>query len=75
MKTKDKTEEEKSIIKFGTFELQTKSFWLSVIGILSLFISVMMFMNAMFWFKINKEINETNKLLIKIIDDHVKSSK
>lgn len=56
--------EDKSIIKIGTFELQTKSFWLGLVGILTLFMTAFFYINSVFWYKINKDINETNKELV-----------
>lgn len=63
--------DDKSTIKIGTFELQTKSFWLSLVSILTLFMTAYFYLNAHFWFKINKEINETNKELIKVVNLYV----
>lgn len=68
---KQKNSDEKSILKVGTFELQTKSFWLSLVSILTLFMSVYFYINSYFWLKINKDINETNKLLIKLVESQL----
>jgi len=63
--------DEKSILRFGKFELQTKSFWLSLVGILTLFLSIYFFINSLFWYKINKDIVQMNKELINVIKTYL----
>ena len=71
--TDQKINEDKSVIKIGTFELQTKSFWLGLVGILTLFMTAYFYINAIFWYKINKEIVESNKALIQVVNTHLSS--
>ena len=51
-------------IKLGTFELQTKSFWISLVSILVLFLIAFFYINSIFWYNMNKDLNDTIKTLI-----------
>ena len=53
-----------NVVKIGTFQLQTKSFWFGVIGLLTAFLLAITWMNIFYWYKIAKDINEVNKQLI-----------
>ena len=63
----NKNNEYENVVKFGTFQLQTKSFWFGVIAMLSVFILVIVWLNTFYWYKISKDIMETNKILIQTL--------
>lgn len=55
---KNKTDKENNAqndsntIKIGTFQLQTKSFWISLVAILCLFMISVIWLNSFYWYKI-----------------------
>lgn len=53
-----------NIVKIGAFQLQTKSFWFGVIAMLSVFLLAVIWLNTFYWFRISKDLVETNKILI-----------
>ncbi len=63
-----KNETYENVVKIGTFQLQTKSFWFGVISILSAFLIIMIWMNSYYWYNIIKDINEVNKALVQKIN-------
>ena len=64
-KVKRESEElTQNTIKLGTFELQTKSFWISLVSILVLFLIAFFYINSIFWYNMNKDLNDTIKTLI-----------
>ena len=40
-----KQSDDDNVLKFGVFQLQTKSFWVSLISILCLFLLIMIYVN------------------------------
>ena len=54
---KNKTDKENNAqndsntIKIGTFQLQTKSFWISLVAILCLFMLSVIWLNSFYWYK------------------------
>ena len=48
-------------IKVGTFQLQTKSFWMGLVAILCLFLLSVIWINSYYWYKSNSD-------LIKVVD-------
>ena len=65
--SENENENYENIVKIGAFQLQTKSFWFGVIAILSVFLFVIIWLNTYYWYKVTKDINETNKMLIQKI--------
>ena len=60
-----------NIVKIGAFQLQTKNFWFGVIAMLSVFLFVVIWLNTFYWYKVSKDLIETNKMLVqKITDNH-----
>lgn len=51
-------------IKVGTFQLQTKSFWIGLVAILCLFLLSIVWLNSYYWYKICNASIELNKQLI-----------
>ena len=61
-----KQQESSNTIKVGTFQLQTKSFWIGLVAILCLFMLSVIWMNSYYWYKICSTAIETNKQLIEL---------
>lgn len=54
-------------IKIGTFQLQTKSFWITLVSLLTLFMFAICFMNAKLCFTLSKEVMQHNERLVKML--------
>lgn len=69
-------EENQSInnIKFGHFQLQTKSFWISIISIISAFILSVIYLTLSFHFKYMDRLLKHQEILIQSIYFHQTSS-
>lgn len=65
-----KNEAYENVVKIGTFQLQTKSFWFGVIAMLSVFLLAVIWLNTFYWYKVSKDLIETNKLLIQKINHY-----
>ena len=63
-----KNEAYENVVKIGTFQLQTKSFWFGVIAMLSTFILAVIWLNTFYWYRVSKDLIETNKILIQKIN-------
>ena len=46
-----KPSEEVNTIKVGTFQLQTKSFWMGLVSILVLFLLAVIWLNTYYWYR------------------------
>jgi hypothetical protein len=53
-----------NMIKVGTFQLQTKSFWIGLVTILVLFLLSIVWLNTYYWNSICNELIELNKTII-----------
>lgn len=51
-------------IKVGTFQLQTKSFWLGLVSILCLFMLAVIWLNSFYWYKMFNATIELNKTYV-----------
>ena len=47
-------------IKIGAFELQTKSFWIGLVCILTLFLLSVIWVNTYYWYKVCNNLIELN---------------
>ena len=63
-----KNEAYENVVKIGTFQLQTKSFWFGVIAMLSVFLLAVIWLNTFYWYRVSKDLIETNKILIQKIN-------
>lgn len=59
-----------NMIKVGTFQLQTKSFWIGLVSILVLFMLLMNYMTNHFWSKVCHELIELNKITNQYYDQY-----
>lgn len=50
-------------LKVGYFQLQTKSFWISLVSILVLFLLAMNWMTNSYWYRICNNLIELNKAI------------
>jgi uncharacterized membrane protein len=50
-------------LKVGHFQLQTKSFWISLVSILVLFLLAMNWMTNSYWYRICNNLIELNKTI------------
>lgn len=53
-----------NMIKVGTFQLQTKSFWIGLVTILVLFLLSIVWLNTYYWNSICNKLIELNKTII-----------
>ena len=53
-----------NMIKVGTFQLQTKSFWIGLVTILVLFLLSIVWLNTYYWNSICNKLIELNKAAI-----------
>lgn len=56
--------EHSNTIKVGSFQLQTKSFWIGLVAILCLFMLAVIWLNSFYWYKICNNALDTNRQLI-----------
>lgn len=65
MAVKNETEQKNiaydNMIKIGTFQLQTKSFWFGLVSILVLFLLSIVWLNTYYWHNICHELIEMHK--------------
>lgn len=54
-----------NVLKFGVFQLQTKSFWVSLISILCLFLLIMIYVNYYFYNKTIDRILQHEETILK----------
>lgn len=73
-KTNDNTVQQQvaNTIKVGTFQLQTKSFWIGLVAILCLFMLSVIWLNSFYWYKICNNAIESNKQLVQLLNKQVK---
>lgn len=50
-------------LKVGHFQLQTKSFWISLVSVLVLFLLAMNWMTNSYWYRICNNLIELNKTI------------
>jgi hypothetical protein len=53
-----------NMIKIGTFQLQTRSFWIGLVSILVLFLLAVIWLNTYYWHNICNELIEANKIIM-----------
>lgn len=53
-----------NMIKVGTFQLQTKSFWIGLVTILVLFLLSIVWLNTYYWHNMCNNLIELNKTMI-----------
>ena len=61
-----KQSDDDNVLKFGVFQLQTKSFWVSLISILCLFLLIMIYVNYYFYNKTIDRILQHEETILKI---------
>lgn len=59
--------EDTNTIKVGTFQLQTKSFWIGLVAILCLFLLAVIWLNSYYWYKICDRIIQSNQKITEIV--------
>ena len=64
-KSQIKKQEDDNVLKFGVFQLQTKSFWVSLISILCLFLLIMIYVNYYFYNKTIDRILQHEETILK----------
>ena len=60
-----KQSDDDNVLKFGVFQLQTKSFWVSLISILCLFLLIMIYVNYYFYNKTIDRILQHEETILK----------
>ena len=60
-----KQTDDDNVLKFGVFQLQTKSFWVSLISILCLFLLIMIYVNYYFYNKTIDRILQHEETILK----------
>ena len=60
-----KQPDDDNVLKFGVFQLQTKSFWVSLISILCLFLLIMIYVNYYFYNKTIDRILQHEETILK----------
>lgn len=56
-------------VKVGSFQLQTKSFWLTLVSLLTAFIFFFCYANISLYYKLSKEVMEHDE---KLLDEIIK---
>jgi hypothetical protein len=73
--TKDEelTKSEQNVLKVGYFQLQTKSFWISLVSILCLFLLAVIWSNIYAYNKMITKILEHEEIIVKTIRTNSKN--
>ena len=64
MRKEEQSTTDINTIKLGTFQLQTKSFWLGLVSILVLFLLAVIWLNTYYWYNISIKIIDSQKQVI-----------
>lgn len=64
MRKEEQSTTDINTIKLGTFQLQTKSFWLGLVSILVLFLLTVIWLNTYYWYNISIKIIDSQKQVI-----------
>lgn len=62
-----KPSEEVNTIKVGTFQLQTKSFWMGLVSILVLFLLAVIWLNTYYWYRVCEKLIDLQKAQTTVI--------
>ena len=61
------TNDEKHNLKIGTFQLQTKSFWITLVSLLTSFLVFSIYVNIRFYYKTAKDVMDHDEKLVQTI--------